>query len=136
MPTVESTNIAKVEWIAGHLYVLFHSGDTYKYLHVPRMTYLNLLDAKSKGEFLNKIIKPKYGFQKVDGIPMTEEMIKRQNLLKSFDEITISLEKRGLVRREMDEHGNQRVIYNFMLCPKCGGDCSSILEAMKRELQQ
>lgn len=47
------------------LRVIFQSGNIYDYLKVPENVYNDMMKSSSKGEFLNKEIKPKYNFQKV-----------------------------------------------------------------------
>lgn len=47
------------------LRVIFQSGSIYDYLKVPEEVYNNMKKASSKGEFLNKEIKPNYEFEKV-----------------------------------------------------------------------
>ena len=41
-------------------------GDTYEYLNVPRSVFQNLLEAPSKGRFVNGHVKPYYSFRRVD----------------------------------------------------------------------
>ena len=47
------------------LRVIFQSGNIYDYIKVPEEVYNNMKRASSKGEFLNKEIKPNYEFEKV-----------------------------------------------------------------------
>jgi len=47
------------------LRVIFQSGSIYDYLQVPEEVYNNMKKASSKGEFLNKEIKPNYQFEKI-----------------------------------------------------------------------
>lgn len=62
---VESSNIATVAYEAGDLYVRFKGGTHYKYLKVPQEKFDNLLQAESKGKFLNAEIKSKFDFEKL-----------------------------------------------------------------------
>jgi KTSC domain len=48
------------------LRVYFISGIAYDYMNVPRDLYDKLRNAISKGKFLNKHIKGRYPFEKVD----------------------------------------------------------------------
>ena len=48
------------------LRVIFISGIAYDYLNVPKELYEKLRHAISKGKFLNKHIKGKYPFEKVE----------------------------------------------------------------------
>lgn len=47
------------------LRVIFQSGSIYDYLKVPEKIYNEMKRASSKGEFLNKEIKPNYEFEKI-----------------------------------------------------------------------
>jgi len=47
------------------LRVIYVSGNVYDYKNVPEEVYNAMKTASSKGEFLNKEIKPKYEFEKV-----------------------------------------------------------------------
>jgi hypothetical protein len=47
------------------LRVIFQSGSIYDYLKVPQKMYETMKKASSKGEFLNKEIKPNYEFEKI-----------------------------------------------------------------------
>jgi hypothetical protein len=59
---VESGAIAAMGYDedAEELYVQFVDGGTYAYGGVPEMVYRILLNADSKGAYLNKVIKPTY----------------------------------------------------------------------------
>jgi hypothetical protein len=48
------------------LRVIYVSGKVYDYKNVPEKIYKEMKTATSKGEFLNKHIKPKYEFEKID----------------------------------------------------------------------
>ena len=48
------------------LRVIFVSGMVYDYKNVPENVYKAMRSASSKGEFLNKEIKGKYDFEKID----------------------------------------------------------------------
>ena len=47
------------------LRIIFQSGSIYDYLKVPVKIYNEMKTASSKGEFLNKHIKPNYEFEKI-----------------------------------------------------------------------
>ena len=47
------------------LRIIFQSGSIYDYLKVPTNVYNEMKTASSKGEFLNKHIKPVYEFEKI-----------------------------------------------------------------------
>ena len=48
------------------LRVIYVSGSVYDYKKVPQKVYTEMKAASSKGEFLNKHIKPNYDFEKID----------------------------------------------------------------------
>ena len=47
------------------LRVIYKSGNIYDYKEVPEKVYNEMRKASSKGEFLNKQIKPNYEFEKI-----------------------------------------------------------------------
>ena len=47
------------------LRVIYVSGSVYDYKQVPEKIYKEMRTASSKGEFLNKRIKPNYEFEKI-----------------------------------------------------------------------
>ena len=47
------------------LRVIYVSGSVYDYKDVPEKVYKEMKEASSKGEFLNKHIKPTYEFEKI-----------------------------------------------------------------------
>jgi len=47
------------------LRVIYVSGSIYDYKNVPENVYKDMRSASSKGEFLNKHIKPNYEFEKI-----------------------------------------------------------------------
>ena len=47
------------------LRVVYVSGSVYDYKKVPEKAYIEMKTASSKGEFLNKYIKPNYKFEKI-----------------------------------------------------------------------
>ena len=62
-----SSVVAAVQYDAttSTLRVIYISGNVYDYKDVPEKVYKEMKEAFSKGEFLNKQIKPKYEFEKV-----------------------------------------------------------------------
>ena len=73
MEPVESSNIEAIGFrvivegdpTQGDVLVQFQGGAIYAYLGVPRIVYDALMEADSKGGFLNAEIKPVFAFQKV-----------------------------------------------------------------------
>lgn len=65
MTPVNSSNIDAIghDDVAGELYVRFRSGKIYVYSEVPAETYNQLLQADSKGSFLNREIKPNHPYR-------------------------------------------------------------------------
>jgi hypothetical protein len=68
MRAVGSTSIAAVGYAEEErtLRVRFVGGGTYDYLEVPRRTFNELLDAPSKGRFVNWRIKPFYEVMRLE----------------------------------------------------------------------
>jgi KTSC domain-containing protein len=64
---VDSTSIELVGYDeeAHELYVQFRRGRTYVYLEVPPSAYAALLEAPSKGRYLNFEIKPYHEYRRV-----------------------------------------------------------------------
>jgi hypothetical protein len=67
MVPVESTSIQLVGYDgdARELYVQFRRGRTYVYFDVPSSAYAALLEAPSKGRYLNFEIKPYHRYRRV-----------------------------------------------------------------------
>ncbi len=67
--SVMSSNVEKVGYDTQgeQLYVQFKGGSLYEYQGVPLTVYTALLEAESKGKFLNKYMKSVYPYQKVGG---------------------------------------------------------------------
>jgi uncharacterized Fe-S cluster-containing MiaB family protein len=55
----------KYDEITSTLRVVYVSGSVYDYKEVPEKIYKEMKTAFSKGEFLNKHIKPNYEFEKI-----------------------------------------------------------------------
>ncbi len=64
---VTSTNIRSIGYDpqSGTLEVEFTSGDVYQYFNVPEHLYRGLMNAASKGQFLNDYIRNGYRYQKI-----------------------------------------------------------------------
>lgn len=64
-----SSVVAAIKYDASSmtLRVVYVSGSVYDYKKVPESIYAGMKAASSKGEFLNKHIKPNYAFEKVKG---------------------------------------------------------------------
>jgi hypothetical protein len=63
---VSSSNISSIGYDqqTGTLEVEFHSGDIYQYFNVSDYLYNGLMNAASKGQFLNEHIRHSYRYQK------------------------------------------------------------------------
>jgi hypothetical protein len=59
---VSSSSVASIGYdpVAAVLEIEFQNGRIYQYLHVPPQAHRLLLQADSKGEFVNKVIKPRF----------------------------------------------------------------------------
>lgn len=64
---VNSSNIKAIGHAFGTLEVEFTNGSIYQYNKVPSEVYYALLNAESKGKFLNSNIKGKYEYSLVAG---------------------------------------------------------------------
>jgi len=64
---VSSSNIRSIgyDFQSGTLEVEFYSGNIYQYFNVPEHLYQGLMNAASKGQFLNDYIRHSYRYQKV-----------------------------------------------------------------------
>ena len=67
MPRVQSSVMTYVHYDeeAAELDITFVSGKIYRYAGVPLATYVDLLDAESKGEFFNENIKDMFPYVEV-----------------------------------------------------------------------
>lgn len=77
------------------LLIVFKHGGSYQYKNVPITDFTRFEMADSQGVELNKTIKPKYPFEKVDSgdIKIIEEEIKQLNLEDLKDEQGIIISK-------------------------------------------
>jgi hypothetical protein len=60
-----------IDWVAYDeeaqtLYVHFGSTSTYRYFDVPRAVYAWLLRAPSKGKFVNRLVKDRYRYERLE----------------------------------------------------------------------
>lgn len=64
---MQSSVVAAIKYnaVTSTLRVIYVSGSVYDYKQVPEKVYKNMKTASSKGEFLNKQVKPKYDFEKI-----------------------------------------------------------------------
>lgn len=67
MNYVDSSNIEAIGYNSGkqELHVQFLSGATYVYHGVPEHVYEEIMDAPSKGSYLNRVIKGVYEYAKL-----------------------------------------------------------------------
>lgn len=65
---VDSTSLASIGYDAATatLEVEFRHGGVYRYFLVPASVYRALIDAESKGRFLNEAIKERYPYERVE----------------------------------------------------------------------
>lgn len=66
---VESEMLEYVRYdeAARHLDVIFRTGDKYRYLNVPPLEYVGLMEAKSKGQYMHKrILGDRYEYERFD----------------------------------------------------------------------
>jgi hypothetical protein len=81
-----------IEWVAYDeaamtLDVHFASSQTYRYFDVPRSVYDWLLRAESKGNFVNRLVKDRYRYERLDaGPPSAADADLLALLEKSLDE--------------------------------------------------
>ncbi|WP_339919614.1 KTSC domain-containing protein [uncultured Flavobacterium sp.] len=62
---IHSTNIKSVGYEDGKLEIEFKNRSIYQYFNVPENVFLGLLNASSKGTFLNTYIKDRYRFRQI-----------------------------------------------------------------------
>lgn len=65
MTPVESSTIKSIGYQDDDLYVEYKHGQTYRYSKVPKNLYESLLNAESKGRYLNTEIKNKFIYEKL-----------------------------------------------------------------------
>ena len=66
---VTSSTIDAIGFQLGKLYVRFKSGATYAYDAVPFAYFVSLKEVESAGRFLNKFVKGKHHYTKLDHDP-------------------------------------------------------------------
>ena len=64
---VTSSTLSAASWFVDQLELEFRSGAVYRYFHVPKHVFSDLLAAKSKGQFFNANIRNCFTFQEVRG---------------------------------------------------------------------
>ena len=70
---VTSSTIDAIGFQLGKLYVRFKSGATYMYDAVPFAYFVSLKEVESAGRFLNKFIKGKHHYTKLEHDPFSGE---------------------------------------------------------------
>jgi hypothetical protein len=82
-----------IDWVAYDeeaqtLYVHFGSSSTYRYFDVPPAVYAWLLRAPSKGKFVNRLVKDRYRYERLEADSSREADVDLLALLeKSLDEL-------------------------------------------------
>jgi KTSC domain len=114
---VRSSTVYDVTWREGILYVTYNTGTVYKYFpNVPEIIYKTCITSPSVGKYLNKHVKGVFKFEKLDETPFIEAVDNNPFILsfgmskEQIEEAITLLEKKGLVKRESDEQGNERII--------------------------
>lgn len=126
MYQVKSSNIDKIGWHLGSLFVEFKSGDTYEYIGVPHVSFRDMIEGShdpefSVGKHFHQHIKQAgYKYKR-----LTEEEIKMMKFDEeetnltiptltisslSFHEAMKRLQENGFAHTDQDEQGNLRVV--------------------------
>ena len=84
---ISSSNIHRVGWQRGTLYIEFNSGTIYAYDHVPFAQYLLLAGADSVGQHFHKYIKTEYQYVKLDYDPFAEVGVNQKVQHLGFHEL-------------------------------------------------
>jgi hypothetical protein len=76
-----------IDWVAYDeevqtLYVHFGSSRTYRYFDVPPAAYAWLLRAPSKGKFVNRLVKDRFRFERLEADPGREADVDLLALLR------------------------------------------------------
>jgi hypothetical protein len=117
---VKSDNLYSLNLVEGNLHAVFNSrlDLAYKYYGVPEETYNQILNSPSIGEAFNQLIiksRMPYRLARIRGInPETgvREEMKTSQPFNEFTDVISYLESRGLARKENDENGEIRVVFN------------------------
>jgi hypothetical protein len=77
-----SVNSRGIQWIRydetkSILEVQYASSKAYRYFDVPVACYEWLLKADSKGKFLNRLVKDKYAYERIDDVPKDPDDLER-----------------------------------------------------------
>jgi hypothetical protein len=70
---VISSNIDRVGYKLGHMYIRFNSGVAYCYDKVPFEEYTKMIEAESAGQYFHQHIKGKFEYHKLDYDPFKSE---------------------------------------------------------------
>jgi KTSC domain len=135
---VRSSMIREVEWEKDTLYILFNTDEAYEYYKVPVGIYQKLIVAHkngtSVGSFFDTYVKKAgYEYKKIDWATRRIDAIKNFDVYKRT---CINFEKQGLMRREMDEDGNERILFTGELAgeqAKMFKGTATDLESLKME---
>lgn len=73
--TVNSSNIKRIGYREGTLYIAFKSGDVYSYDEVPLEVYEQLAAAESVGQAFHKLIKNVFNHSKVEYDPFPAPLL-------------------------------------------------------------
>lgn len=112
-----SSMMDDIDWIpypgvktTGALFVTFKNGDCWQYDAVSISTYNDLMNAPSAGKYFSQHIKNgPYIAKKLDAKPSTQ---KQFEMLQVFGDVIKHLEAKGLCRREQDDQGDPRIVFN------------------------
>jgi len=63
---LNASNVHKIEWDDNNLIVQFNNGGRYQYLDIPAEISIGMSEAKSPGSYLNREIKGKYRYTRID----------------------------------------------------------------------
>ena len=112
--------IKEVEWENSTLYVLFKTDEAYAYYKVPKGIYDRMIIAHktgtSVGSFFDTFVKKAgYEYEKIDWksrrlISNSKEPVNPM-LFEVYKQAIFDLEKKGFANREMDEQGNERIVF-------------------------
>lgn len=121
MPLIKSDNLYSLNMIEGNLHAVFRSNPVvaYKYFGVSEEVYNQIInDPISIGAAFNQLIiksRTPFRFTRIKGVnPETgvREEDMRKEPFNEFSDVISYLESKGLARKENDESGELRVIFN------------------------
>ena len=67
MTSVESSNVSKLGWEGGDLFVQFKRGHVYRYKEVPMHVFNDAVEAPSVGKFLIANVFNSYPYAQIEG---------------------------------------------------------------------